>query len=58
MSCQHAADNTGRDQCQQRGGSDKALLVASLARRGPPCLGAVVRIDRLEDIPRRQGVEN
>jgi hypothetical protein len=32
--------------------------VPSLARLGTPKLGARVRIDRLEDVPRRQGVEN
>ena len=54
----HASGDAGRDQREQRGGSDEPLLVASLARLGPPYLGAGIRIDRLEDVPRRQGVEN
>jgi hypothetical protein len=54
----HTAGDTGRDECEQCAGSDEPLLVAPLARLGPPYLGAGIRIDRLEDIPRRQGVEN
>ena len=54
----HAADDAGRDQREQRAGGDQPPLVASLLRFGPPHLGAGVRIDRLEDIPGRQGVEN
>jgi hypothetical protein len=58
MGGNHASDHPGRDQCEQRARGDEPLLVASFARLGPPELVASIRIDRLEDVPRRQGVEN
>jgi len=54
----HRADNAGCDQRQQRPDCDQPPPVASLLRFGPPNLAACIRIDGLEDIPGRQGVEN
>jgi hypothetical protein len=54
----HGPDDAGRDQCQQRADRDQPPPVAPLLRFGPPKLAACIRIDRLEDIPGWQGVEN
>jgi hypothetical protein len=54
----HGAHDAGRDQRQQRTGRDQPLPVAPLLRFGAPELTARIRIDRLEDIPGGQGVEN
>jgi hypothetical protein len=54
----HGADDAGRDQRQQRADCDQPPPVASPLRFHPPKLAACIRIDRLEDIPGRQGVEN
>jgi hypothetical protein len=56
--CDHRADDAGRDQRQQCADCDQPPPVASLLRFGPPNLAACIWIDRLEDIPGRQGVEN
>jgi hypothetical protein len=58
VDCHHASDDSRRDQCEQHAGGDQPLLVPSLPRLGTPQLVTGIRIDRLEDVPRRQGVEN
>ena len=55
---EHGSDDAGRNECKQREDGDQPLLVPSLSRLGTPQLVTRIRIDRLEDVPRGQGVEN
>jgi hypothetical protein len=54
----HGADDSCRDQREQRTDRDQPLPVAALLRFCAPKLAASIRVDRLEDIPGGQGVEN
>jgi hypothetical protein len=52
----HGADDSGRDQGEQRRRHDQSALLPLPARLCTPQLRASVGIDRLEDVPRGQGV--
>ncbi|TML12831.1 MAG: hypothetical protein E6G39_11070 [Actinobacteria bacterium] len=54
----YGSDDSGCNECQQHEDGDQPLLVPSLSRLGTPQLVTRIRIDRLEDVPRGQGVEN
>jgi hypothetical protein len=58
VSRQHCPDHSCCDECEQHARGDQTLLVSSLSRLGTPELVAGIRIDRLENVPRGQGVEN
>jgi hypothetical protein len=55
---QYGSDDSCCDEPEQHERRDQSLLVSSPSRLGAPQLGTGVRIDRLEDVPRGQGVEN
>jgi len=62
MSRDHAADDSRRDQRDERARRDEPLLVPAALRLEPAQLRARVRVNGLQDRPggprRRQGVEN
>jgi hypothetical protein len=58
VGCEQCADDSGRNQREQHARCNQSLLVPSLPRLRTPKLVAGIRVDRLEDVPGRQGVEN
>jgi hypothetical protein len=53
-----SAEDACRDQRQKQARNHEPPLTPSLACLLAPNLRAGVRVDRLEDVPGRQGVEN
>jgi hypothetical protein len=58
VDCDDGAENASDDQQQEHARRDEPALAPSFPCIEPPALRRGIRIDRLEHIPRRQGVEN
>jgi hypothetical protein len=58
VDCDDGAEDAPDDQQQKHARRDQPAVAPSLPCVEPPAPGRGIRIDRLEHVPRRQGVEN